>query len=205
MDPHRITDLAMLEDLYGPASEASLAKEVDFVHALYRPFIEKAPFMVMATCGPGGLDTSPRGDPAGFVVIEDEKTLLIPDRRGNNRTDSLRNLMADPRISLIFLVPGVGETLRVNGTAEITVDPALLQRFVMDGKPPRSVIRVRVDAVYFQCSKALVRSALWNPEHHVERRSLPSSGTILAALSNDKVGGPAYDAALPERISATLY
>ena len=205
MDPHRITDLATLEGLYGAPSEASLAKEVDHVHDLYRPFIEAAPFMVLATSGPDGLDTSPRGDAPGFVLVEDERTLLIPDRRGNNRTDSLRNLVTDPRVALIFLVPGVGETLRVNGTAEITVDPSLLARFVVDGKPPRSVLRVHVEAVYFQCSKALVRSALWNPDRHVDRQRLPSSGTILAALSNQKIGGPAYDAALPERVRATLY
>ncbi len=178
-DGNLIKDAAALRSLYGEPMGASLAKEIDHVHPHYRAMIEAAPFMVMATSGPDGLDVSPRGDPPGFVVVEDEKTLLIPDRRGNNRTDSLTNLIADPRIALLFLIPGVGETLRVNGTAEICVDPVLLERFPAQGKLPRSVIVVHVERVYFQCPKALVRSDLWNPEKHVERRSLPSSGTIL--------------------------
>jgi PPOX class probable FMN-dependent enzyme len=167
--------------------------------------IEAAPFMVMATSGPDGLDVSPRGDPPGFVVVEDEKTLLIPDRRGNNRTDSLNNLIADPRIALLFLIPGVGETLRVNGRAAISVDPALLARFPAQGKLPRSVIVVHVERVYFQCPKALVRSDLWNPAKHTERRSLPSTGTILADITTGRVGGAEYDAAYPERLKATIY
>jgi hypothetical protein len=148
---------------------------------------------------------SPRGDPAGFVVVEDERTLLIPDRRGNNRADSLNNLIADPRIALLFLIPGVGETLRVNGRAEISIDPALLERFPAQGKLPRSVIVVHVERVYFQCPKALVRSDLWNPAKHVERRSLPSSGTILGDISRGRIDGPEWDAAYPERLKATIY
>lgn len=138
-DPaHLVTEPAALQALYGAPGEASLKKEVNHVHPHYRAFIEAAPFAMLATCGPDGLDASPRGDPAGFVVVEDEKTLLLPDRRGNNRMDSLLNVLADPRVALLFLVPGVGETLRVNGTARISVDPALLERFAMDGKLPRS-------------------------------------------------------------------
>lgn len=204
-DGNLIKDTAALRSLYGEPSGASLAKEVDHVHPHYRAMIEAAPFMVMATSGQDGLDVSPRGDPPGFVVVEDEKTLLIPDRRGNNRTDSLTNLITDPRIALLFLIPGVGETLRVNGTAEICVDPALLERFPAQGKLPRSVIVVHVERVYFQCPKALVRSELWNPEKHVERRSLPSTGTMLADITRGEVGGPEYDKAYPERLKATIY
>jgi hypothetical protein len=167
--------------------------------------IEASPFVVMATSGPDGLDVSPRGDPAGFVVVDGERTLLIPDRRGNNRADSLNNLIADPRIALLFLIPGVGETLRVNGRAEICVDPAVLARFPAQGKLPRSVIVVHVERVYFQCPKALVRSDLWNPAKHVERRSLPSTGTILAGITRGRLGGVEYDSAYPERLKATIY
>jgi PPOX class probable FMN-dependent enzyme len=200
-----LTDAAMLRELYGTPSDGANAKEIDYVHLHYRSMIEASPFMVMATSGPDGLDVSPRGDPAGFVVVQDERTLLIPDRRGNNRADSLSNLIADPRIALLFLIPGVGETLRVNGRAEISIDPVLLERFPAQGKLPRSVIVVHVERVYFQCPKALVRSDLWNPEKHVERRSLPSSGTILADITRGRVGGAEYDAAYPERLKATIY
>jgi uncharacterized protein len=204
-DGNVVSDAASLRSLYGEPSEGAIAKEVDHVHPHYRAMIEAAPFMVMATSGPDGLDVSPRGDPPGFVVVEDEKTLLIPDRRGNNRADSLNNLIADPRIALLFLIPGVGETLRVNGRAEISVDPELLARFPAQGKLPRSVIVVHVERVYFQCPKALVRSDLWNPAKHVERRSLPSSGTILADITRGRVGGAEYDATYPARLKATIY
>ena len=204
-DAHLVTDAAALRTLYGEPSDGAIAKEVDHVHPHYRVMIEASPFMVMATSGPDGLDVSPRGDPPGFVVVEDDTTLLIPDRRGNNRTDSLGNLISDPRIALLFLIPGVGETLRVNGWAEISVDPDLLARFPAQGKLPRSVIVVHVERVYFQCPKALVRSDLWNPAKHIERRSLPSSGTILADITRGWVGGAEYDAAYPERLKATIY
>ena len=205
MDGTLLTDATALRELYGQPSEGAIAKEIDYVHPHYRAMIEASPFMVMATSGPDGLDVSPRGDPPGFVVVQDERTLLIPDRRGNNRADSLNNLVADPRIALLFLIPGVGETLRVNGRAEISVDPAMLERFPAQGKLPRSVIVVHVERVYFQCPKALVRSDLWNPAKHVERRSLPSSGTILADITSGRVGGAEYDAAYPARLKATIY
>ena len=161
--------------------------------------------MTLSTVGPEGLDCSPRGDPAGFVHVIDEKTLLIPDRRGNNRADSLRNILRDPRVALLFLIPGVGETLRVNGRAVISTEPALLERFPFRGTLPRTVIVVTAERVYFQCPKALVRSELWNPEKHIERKSLPSSGTILADITSGKVGGADYDRAYPERLRTTLY
>jgi hypothetical protein len=200
-----IADVAALERLYGEPSEASIVKQVDHVHPVYRKLIEAAPFAVLATSGPGGLDASPRGDGPGFVTVEDEKTLLLPDRRGNNRTDSLRNIIGDPRVALLFLIPGIGETLRVNGRASISVEPALLRRFAVEGKEPRSVVVIAVETVYFQCSRAVVRADLWNPAKHASRSALPTTGAILAALSNAKLGGEDYDRALPERLKATLY
>ncbi|MDH0735382.1 pyridoxamine 5'-phosphate oxidase family protein [Achromobacter spanius] len=205
-DPaHLVTNPDALQALYGEPGEASLKKEVDHVHPHYRAFIEAAPFAMLATCGPDGLDASPRGDPAGFVVVEDEKTLLLPDRRGNNRMDSLLNVLADPRVALLFLVPGVGETLRVNGTARISVDPALLERFAMDGKRPRSVLIIDVQTVYFQCSRALLRSRLWDPATQVPRSALPSTGRILSDLTAGTFDGVAYDRDLPARVAGTLY
>ena len=205
MDGTLLTDATALRELYGQPSEGAIAKEIDYVHPHYRAMIEASPFMVMATSGPDGLDVSPRGDPPGFVVVADDRTLLIPDRRGNNRADSLNNLVADPRIALLFLIPGVGETLRVNGRAEISVDPAMLERFPAQGKLPRSVIVVHVETVYFQCPKALVRSELWKPEKQISRKSLPSTGTILADITAGRVGGTQYDQEYPERLRKTLY
>ena len=205
VNDHIIRDEATLEALYGAPSAGAIAKEVDFVHPHYRAMIEASPFMVLATSGPGGLDASPRGDPAGFVHVEDERTLLIPDRRGNNRADSLRNIIHDPRVALLFLIPGCGETLRVNGRASISVDPDMLARFPFRDTLPRSVIVVQVETVYFQCPKALVRSDLWNPEKHISRKSLPSTGTILADITSGRVGGTQYDREYPERLRTTLY
>nr|WP_314624063.1 pyridoxamine 5'-phosphate oxidase family protein [uncultured Noviherbaspirillum sp.] len=206
MDAHyQVSDIATLESLYGVPIGASLKKEVDYIHPHYRKFIEAAPFAVLATSGPGGLDASPRGDPAGFVHVHDDKTLLLPDRRGNNRIDSLRNILHDPKVALIFLLPGIGETLRVNGRGTITTDPDLLAEFTMDGKLPLSVLVIEVDTVFFQCSRAILRSQLWNPASHIDRSTLPSTGTILQDLSNAEINGPAYDAALPERLKTGLY
>ncbi len=200
-----ITGLEELERLYGVPAAASIRKEVGYIHPHYRAFIEAAPFVALATNGPDGLDVSPRGDPAGCVRVEDEHTLLLPDRRGNNRIDSLRNILSDPRVALLFLVPGVGETLRVNGRAEILADPALLARFAIDDKLPRTVLRVRVDTVFFHCSRAVLRSRLWDPGAQVDRATLPSAGTILAALSGGEVGGRQYDDELPARLKTTMY
>jgi PPOX class probable FMN-dependent enzyme len=202
---HVVSDVAALERLYGFPAGASVAKEVSHIHPHYRSMIEASPFVVLATSGPEGLDTSPRGDPAGFVVVEDEKTLLIPDRRGNNRVDSLRNIIADPRVALLFLIPGVGETLRVNGRALICTAPSLLERFAMDGRPPRSVIVVSVDTVFFQCSRAIWRSKLWDPQQHIEREKLPSLGTILSDVSGTQIDAQSYDSGLYERLKASLY
>ena len=194
-----------LEALYGQPVAAATVKEVARITPHYRTYIEASPFVSLATSGPEGLDCSPRGDRPGFVRVHDEKTLMLPDRRGNNRIDSLRNIVRDPRVALLFLIPGVGNTLRVNGRAEISVDPVLLDSFAVGDKPPRSVTVITVDAVYFQCARALVRSELWNPARHRDPKELPSAGQILAALSDDKVGGEPYDREWPERAAKTLW
>src|ERR671934_2953634 len=155
---HIVTSIEALGRIYGEPYGPSIAKETDRITAQYRAFIEAAPFFALATAGSDGLDCSPRGDVPGFVRIHDEKTLLVPDRRGNNRIDSLRNIVHDPRVALLFLIPGCGETIRVNGRAQISTDPALTETFVVQGKAPRTVIIVSVDRIYFQCAKAIVRS-----------------------------------------------
>ena len=201
----KITTVAELEALYGIPSEASTVKEVDRLTPHYRAYIEASPFMALATSGPEGLDCSPRGDKPGFVRIHDDKTLMLPDRRGNNRVDSLRNIVRNPRVGLLFLIPGVGNTLRVNGQAHLSIDPDLLNSFAVEDKAPRSVTVITVDTVYFQCARALVRSELWNPERHVDPRSLPSAGEILAALSDNRVGGVTYDREWPGRAAKTMW
>jgi PPOX class probable FMN-dependent enzyme len=196
---------AELEAIYGRPVEAATVKEVNWITPHYRAYIEASPYAALATSGPEGLDCSPRGDKPGFVRVHDEKTLMLPDRRGNNRIDSLRNIVRDPRVALLFMVPGVGNTLRVNGRARLSVAPGLLESFAIEEKAPRSVTVIEVDAVYFQCARALVRSELWNPERHVDPKSLPSAGQILAALSNDRVGGATYDREWPGRAAATMW
>ncbi len=205
IEAHRITDITTLERLYGAPSGAAVEKEIDYIHPHYRTLIAASPFVVLATSGPEGLDTSPRGDPAGFVIVEDEKTLLIPDRRGNNRVDSLRNIIANPHVALLFLIPGIGETLRVNGRAMISTAPALLERFGVGGRRPRSVIVVRVDTVFFQCSRAVFRAQLWDPARHIDRGSLPSLGTILEDISQSRIKAADYDRGLYERLKGALY
>jgi PPOX class probable FMN-dependent enzyme len=200
-----ITTISELEAIYGQPGEASTVKEIPRLSAEYRALMDASPFAVLATSGPEGLDCSPRGDARGFVRVQDEQTLLLPDRRGNNRVDSLRNIVRDPRVALLFLIPGIGTTLRVNGRAHLTTDPDLLASFAVEGQAPRSVIVITVDTVYFQCARALVRSDLWNPAHHVEASSLPTPGQILARLSDDRVGGAAYDCAWPERARQTMW
>lgn len=200
-----IGDLDALKALYGASPPASIAKEVDHIHPHYRALIEASPFAVLATVSPHGIDASPRGDPAGFVVVQDSKTLLMPDRRGNNRIDSLANIVADPRVALLFLIPGIGETLRVNGRADISTDPVLLQRFAVDGKAPRTVLVIHVETTYFQCSRAIARSRLWDPAIQIARNALPSTGTMLSTLSNAAIDADTYDREQPEKVKATLY
>jgi PPOX class probable FMN-dependent enzyme len=200
-----IQSVAELEALYGAPVPRSLTKELDYISEHYRAFIEASPFVAVASCGPGGLDCSPRGDPAGFVHVADEKTVLLPDRRGNNRLDTLKNIVADPRVALLFLIPGVGETMRINGRALIATDPELCARFTMQGKAPASVIVVTVESIYYQCQKALARSRLWDPEAQVDRASLPTAGQMAEALSAEPFDGAAYDAEYPERMKQTMY
>ncbi len=200
-----IRDEASLLALYGEPSAAAVAKELDYIHPHYRAMIQASPFLTIASVGPEGLDVTPRGDPAGFVHVIDDKTLLIPDRRGNNRVDTLRNIIRDDRVALLFLIPGVGETLRVNGRASISVAPDLIGRFPFRGTLPRTVIVVRAERVYFQCPKALIRSELWNPNKHIDRTALPSTGTILADITRGTLDGAEYDRAYPERLRATIY
>ena len=203
---HVISTLAELETLfpdevYPPAR----VKETDRITKAYRALVEASPFCTMATSGRNGLDCSPRGDPKGFVRVLDEKTVAVPDRRGNNRIDSLRNLVVDPRVALLFLIPGVSETIRVMGRVTISTDPELCASFTMQGKAPRCVLLIAVEQVFFQCAKAIVRSKLWDPSIQVERSSLPTAGKILAELSGGKMGGEEHDRLAPERIKATIY
>jgi hypothetical protein len=202
---HIVTTMERLESLYGTPSGPAIAKEIDHINSGYRKLIEAAPFVTIATSGPEGLDCSPKGDPAGFVRVLDEKTLAIPDRPGNNRLDGMRNLLRDPRIAVLFLIPGVGETLRVNGRADISIDPQLMESFAMNGKQPRAIIVVHVERVYFHCSKAIVRSKLWDEATKIARTSLPSTGTLIAETSSGKLGGADYDRDAPARIKAQLY
>jgi hypothetical protein len=200
-----ITTVEQLEAIYGVTNDASTVKVADHVTPLYRVYIERAPFAALATIGPEGIDCSPRGDLPGFVRIHDDRTLMLPDRRGNNRIDSLRNVVRDPRVALMFLIPGSGNAIRVNGRAHVSVDSALLASFAVDGKAPRSVMVMNVEEIYFQCARAIVRSDLWNPDKRVDPRTLPTPGQILAEMSSNTVGGDEYDRAWPARAAATMW
>ena len=176
---HLITTAEQLEAVFSePPVANALTKEIDHINGAYRALIEAAPFFALATTGPEGLDCSPRGDPAGFVRVADEKTLLIPDRRGNNRLDTLRNVVADPRVGLLFLVPGVGHELRVRGTAAVSTDPDELARHEVRGALPASVLVVIVERVYFQCARAIKRSHLWEPAAWPDPASVPTAGQM---------------------------
>jgi PPOX class probable FMN-dependent enzyme len=202
----QITTLEALEALYQPAPvAASTVKVADHITPHYAALIEASPFLALATVGPEGLDCSPRGDLPGFVRIADPKTLMLPDRRGNNRIDSLRNIVRDPRVALLFLIPGSGTTFRVNGRALLSADPELLESFAVDGKPPRTVMVVTVDEAYFQCARAIVRSGLWKAESQVDPATLPSPGAMLATVTAGEVGGEAYDREWPDRAAKTLW
>ena len=203
---HTISTMAELEALYTePVYPPAKVKETDRITKAYRALIDASPFFALATSGPDGLDCSPRGDPKGFVRVLDDRTIVVPDRRGNNRIDSLRNLIHDPRVALLFLIPGVSETLRIMGRATISTDPELCASFTMQGKAPRTVLIIAVEQVFFQCAKAIVRSKLWDPSTQVERSTLPTAGKILAEISGGKVGGDEHDRIAPERMKATIY
>ncbi len=201
---HIIRDIASLRALYGEPAGAAVTKQVDHLHPHYQALIKASPFCVLATIGET-VEITPRGDAPGFVEIADAHTLLLPDRRGNNRIDNLRNIVEDPRVTLLFLIPGVGETLRVVGTAQISVDPALLARFVVNNQLPKSVLVVKVQYCFFQCAKALMRSRLWDPAAQIERTALPSNGKILEDITKGEFDGAAYDQIAPQRLKDTMY
>jgi len=195
-----IRDEGALREVIGEPTALVAGKIADRLNHLTRQFVERSPFVCVATASPGGgLDVSPRGDPAGFVRIVDDRTLLIPDRPGNKLADTLTNILADARIALLFLIPGVGDSFRVNGTAVVVDDDELLAASEVDGKVPKLGILVTVEEAYTQCSKALIRSDLWNPEKHVDRSELPSSGEILRAISDPDLDVDEYERARAER------
>jgi PPOX class probable FMN-dependent enzyme len=200
-----VTTVDALATRYTQPSERVLRKEIDHVDVVGRAFIAASPFLVLATASSQGLDCSPKGDQPGFVQIEDDgRTLLIPDRRGNNRIDSLRNLIEDPRIALIFLVPGANETYRVNGRARVSVDPVLKRRFTVDGKEPATVIVVAVEQAFPHCPKALVRSDLWKGGGRGRPQSVPTLGEFAAARMPG-TDSAAFDADYARRMPSELY
>lgn len=195
-----ISDEDELRAVLGTPAKSVVAKIADRLNDLTRQFIERSPFVCVATASPdGGLDVSPRGDPAGFVHILDDRTLLMPDRPGNRIADTLTNLLGDPRIALLFLIPGVGDTFRVNGRAVITDDPELLTPCAVEAKVPQLGLLISIEEAYTQCPKALIRSELWNPERHIERSALPRSGDILRSLTDPAFDADAYERERTER------
>ena len=202
----KITTIAELETIYDqkPAL-ASIAKEIDHVIPLYQKLIELSPFVSLATIGPEGLDCSPRGDNRGFVRVLDPKTLAMPDRRGNNRIDSLRNIVADPRVALLFFIPGSGTTFRVNGKAYLTTDSELCQSFAVEGSLPRSIIIIKVEAAYTQCARAILRSNLWDISKHVAQETVPTTGEMLEAVTNGKINAQEYNSNWPARAKTSMW
>lgn len=200
----KIETVEELNALYGVPAEASIIKVTPFLTLEYRRMIEASPFVALATVGPEGLDCSPRGDAGQIVHIEDERTLMMPDWRGNNRVDSLSNIVRDPRVALMFLVPGSNTAMRINGRAIVAVEPALLDRFEMDGKHPRSVVVITVDEVYSQCARALIRADLWNPEKYADPETLPTVGDMLKGVK-EGFDGAAYDRDWPGRAAKTMW
>lgn len=199
-----ITSVDALKAIYGDVGEASITKVTTVLTPEYRQMIEMAPFVALATVGPEGLDCSPRGDLGGVVRVTDESTLLLPDWRGNNRIDSLINIVRDPRVALMFLIPGSNTTMRVNGRAVVSAEPSLLQSFEMDSKHPRTVAIVTIDEVYFQCARALMRSELWNVDRFVDPKTLPTPGQLLKATKTD-FDSETYDRELPARAAKTMW
>lgn len=202
---HIVNSLEQLAEIYGQPSERARLKEITQLDAYCRDFIAASPFVLLATFGADGADCSPRGDMQGFVVVEDAKTLLLPDRPGNKRVDSLKNIVQNTAVGLLFLVPGINITLRVNGQAQISVAPDLLNRFAVEGNLPKAVLVVTVQQIFIQCPRALVRSDLWNPAQHLKSDELPSAGTILAAHTCGKVNAAEYDAQEERILYQTLY
>jgi uncharacterized protein len=201
----RITTAEELHALYGAPREAAIQKVTDRIIDAYRVLIDHSPFMALATVGPEGLDCSPRGDRGTVVHVEDERTIMLPDRQGNNRVDSLLNIVRDPRVALMFLIPGSATVLRVNGEAIVTQDADLLGRFAVEGKTPRTVVVVSVGEVYFQCARAVMRAGLWEPEGFIDAARLPSAGSMLKAAGALALDVDAYDREWPERARETMW
>ena len=208
---HAVTTLEQLENLYpGPVAEATMRKETTTINEEYRQLIQAAPFFAIASVGgdsgghPGGMDCSPRGDGPGCVKILDDRTIAFPDRRGNNRLDTLRNIIADPRVALLFLIPGWHECLRINGRATITTDPELLDVFIVNGKRPVTAVVVEIEAMYFQCARAIKRAGLWDEAARVDPKTLPTAGRLVQSVMQE-FDADTYDEALPERQAKTLY
>ena len=194
-----VAGTAALTAVLGEPADLVRAKVTDRLNDLTRQFVERSPFVCLATSAPdGSCDVSPRGDPPGFVRILDERTLLLPERPGNRLADSLRNVLANPHVGLLFIVPGVGDTLRVNGRATIVDDAALLEACAVEGKAPKLGLRIAVDEVFTHCSKAFIRSQLWDPQRFVDRSELPSSGEIHRSL-NPEFDAERYDEERAER------
>ncbi len=200
-----LTSIEALKAHYGEPAPASLLKVADRLTPGYRVLLEASPFFTIATCGPEGLDCSPRGEHGGAVHVLDDRTLVIPDRRGNNRIDSLANIVRDPRVALLFLIPGSNTTVRLNGTACVTVDADLLASLARDGKAPRSAIVVTIAEIYTQCGRAVIRAHLWEPAFNADAEALPTPGDILREMSSGALDGDAYDRAWPERAKKTMW
>lgn len=199
-----VKTVAELDAIYGETSEASVIKVSERLTAGYRRLIEASPIVALATCGPEGLDCSPRGDPGAVITIVDDRTLVLPDRRGNNRIDSLRNIVRDGRIALLFLIPGSNTTLRINGTAEISIDPELLESLAMEGKLPRSAIVIHIGEIYFQCARALMRARIWDQDAWPDVSDLPTPGSLMRELKQD-FDSLTYDRDWPERAKNSMW
>lgn len=201
---HWIGSEAELAAHYGTPSKPAVAKVATHITPQYRAWIEASPFFALASVGPEGIDCSPRGDDGAAVTVVDETTIAIPDRRGNNRIDTLRNIVRDPRVSLMFLIPGSGTVIRVIGKARITADADVCEAYAKEGSAPRAVVFVTVGEVYFQCARAVMRSRLWDGGH-VDHRTLPTPGAILEAMSRREIDGAEYDEEWPARATASLW
>lgn len=202
--PNRIESIEELEALYTAPLPHSRNKETPVMNAAYRRLFEACPFATLATVGPDGMDCSPRGDGPGFIRILDDRTLAIPDRRGNNRLDTLRNIVLDGRIALLCMIPGWNETFRVNGSAHVSTDPDLLASMTIAGKAPVSAIVIRIETMYFQCARAVKRAALWDGESRIDPKTLPTAGELSRSVISD-FDAPTYDAELQDRQARTLY
>jgi PPOX class probable FMN-dependent enzyme len=203
-----ISSTEELESIYGQAVDRSLWKEIDYINDHYRQFIEKSPFLILATVGENGIDCSPRGDPAGFVRVVDENCLQIPDRKGNNRLDSLRNILQNPKVGIIFLIPNAGEAIRIRGTAEIIIDEELCKSFAINDKAASSVLSIKVEKAYYQCQKAIARAKLWDSSSYSDRSELPTAGQmskVFSAAQNIDFDAESYDSNYPEHMKNTIY